>query len=808
MGLHDISALSRNALFFAKAIRTWPALRILHFYLARSNPKQLTSFLTPFALSMPAFSSDKIISDDDYVFDNDGAWTNSAIFGLHTVGLKSLVDGPLEVSDAVMNDSQLRLAASVFANAHDGIMITDATGRILDVNRAYTKITGYSPEEVIGKQPKLLKSDIHPVEFYQNLWSGLQANGFWRGEIWNRRKNGALCAELMSISAVYDAHGALTHYVAIYTDISALKESQQQLEHLAYHDALTSLPNRVLLGDRIQQALAHVQRREGWVAIGFLDLDDFKPINDSYGHQNGDRLLIEVAQRLKESVRTADTVARLGGDEFALLLTDLESPQEAHEILTRLLARVGQPYQLENITAVISASIGYTLVPGDDGDADSLLRHADQAMYVAKQEGRNRFHLFDIQQDQRVRTQRENRSRIERALHDNEFRLFYQPKVDMRRGRVVGMEALIRWQHPEFGLLAPADFLLVLGDHPLLIDIGDWAIREALRQITEWRARGLAVRVSVNISGCHLQHPEFASRLARHLADFPQVDPRFLELEILETAALEDVNHVSRVIAKCREMGVDFALDDFGTGYSSLLYLKRLPARTLKIDQSFVRDMLDTLEGADAISGILSLAGAFKRRVVAEGLEYIEQGIVLLRLNCDVAQGYAIARPMPAADVPAWVERYRPDPAWEASLKMPWRRSDFPLLAAEVEQRRWLKIVKVSVEKGDGVRLLNRRTSLRETAFGHWLFGLGKTRYGALAEWQQIADLHDQAYEVSAVIGNHLVSGERESASALMPEQHARTRELLNGLLALRKAIVDFSQRPSRPPNPLLSTFG
>jgi len=753
---------------------------------------------------------EKSTAETGGVYEDDGAWSDSAIFGISSLlGDDFLADPDLDLPPTRLDESRMRLAASVFANAHDGIMITDSNGIILDVNRAYTQISGFSAEEVIGKQSNLLRSDIHPPEFYETLWRSLKAKGFWRGEVWNPRKNGDICAELMSVSAVRDALGQLTHFVAIYTDISALKESQRQLEHLAYHDALTGLPNRVLLGDRIQQALAQAKRRNGLLAICFLDLDDFKPINDTYGHQGGDRLLVEVAERLKESVREGDTVARLGGDEFALLLTDLDSPQEANDILTRLLHKVALPYAFENTTALISTSIGYTLVPGDEGDADSLLRHADQAMYVAKQEGRNRLHLFDIEHDQRIRTQRENLSRIKKALQDNEFRLFYQPKVDMRRGTVVGVEALIRWQHPEHGLLSPADFLLVLGDHPLLVDIGDWAIREALKQVASWRAGGLRLPVSVNISGSHLLDPEFATRLAAHLAAFPGLSPRYLELEILETAALEDVNHVSRVIGKCREMGVDFALDDFGTGYSSLLYLKRLPAKILKIDQSFVRDMLETAEGADAISGILALASAFNRKVVAEGVEYIEQGIVLLRLNCDIAQGYAIARPMPAAEVSGWVEGYRPDPAWEASLELPWRRSDFPLLAAEVEHRRWMGIVTQAIKTGDSALVLSRLRSLRKSSFGHWLYGVAATRYGSLPELHNIADLHLKAYRVSAEIGVRLSRGDNGLAADLLPEQRARSRELLEGLLGLRRAIVELTRRPKPPPGSLLhSTFG
>jgi diguanylate cyclase (GGDEF)-like protein/PAS domain S-box-containing protein len=724
------------------------------------------------------------------------AWVDSAIFGMGSLVGSGFLDNPaLDLHASGMDESRMRLAASVFANAHDGIMITDARGRILDINRAFAKNSGYSPDDIIGKAPSLLKSDCHSPDFYAEIWQSLKSQGRWRGEIWNRRKNGHLIPELMSISAVFDAFGELTHYVAIYTDITDLKESQRKLEHLAYHDALTGLPNRALLGDRIKQALAAVRRHNGLVAICFLDLDDFKPVNDTYGHQNGDRLLIEVANRLKDAVRETDTVARIGGDEFALLLGELESAQEAQEILSRLLLRVALPYQFDHITAVISASIGYTLVPGDDGDPDSLLRHADQAMYVAKQEGRNRFHLFDIEQDLRIRHKRENLTRVKKALLDREFRLYYQPKVDMRRGKVVGMEALIRWQHPELGVLVPSDFLLVLGDHPLLMEIGDWAIREALQQLAEWHAQGMTFPVSVNISGSHLLHPEFVTRLAAHLAAFPQLNPRSLELEILETAALEDVSHVSRVISKCRDLGVDFSLDDFGTGYSSLLYLKRLPAKTLKIDQSFVRDMLDTAEGADAIAGILSLAAAFKRKVVAEGVEFIEQGIVLLRLNCDVVQGYAIARPMPADNVPDWVEKFQPDPAWLASVKLPWRRSDFPLLAAEVSQRRWLKLVSIAVERGDGVLLSSRAKNLQESSFGHWLYGLGKERYERLPELHRIPDLHRKTHEISEKIAGHLSRGGTAQAVELLAEQRTRSLELIEGLRALRIAVVEVSRK-------------
>lgn len=732
----------------------------------------------------------------------EATWTDSTIFGLGSYRGSNFLDHPdLDLADLPMDESRLRLAASVFLNAHDGIMITDHQGRILDVNRAYARLTGFAPEEVIGRNPNILKSGMHTPEFYAGMWRALAEFGVWRGEIINRRKNGDLFTELASISAVRDAAGQLTHYVATYTDISALKESQQKLEHLAYHDALTGLPNRVLLGDRIQQALAQARRNKRVVAVCFMDLDDFKPVNDTFGHQVGDQLLIEVAKRLKESVREADTVARLGGDEFALLLGSLDSAQEGREVLGRLLTRIAQPYTVDRGIARISASIGYTLVPGDEGDPDTLLRHADQAMYLAKQGGRNRVVLYDIQQDQRSRSLRENLLRIKTAFAEGEFCLYYQPKVDMRRGKVVGLEALIRWRHPDEGLLLPADFLFELSSDPILVDIGEWAIRTALSQMREWQKAGLSTTVSVNIAGSHLLHPEFSARLAAALADFPEVAPHYLELEILEAAALEDVNLVSRVMNRCRELGVDFALDDFGTGYSSLLYLKRLPAKTLKIDQSFVREMLESHEGADAFSGIVGLASAFKRQVVAEGMEFVEQGIVLLRFKCDVAQGFAISRPMPAEEVVAWVEAYRPDPAWRASLVIPWRRSDFPLLVAEVEQRRWLRMVEVAVSREDAGVLLNRIGNLHESSFGHWLFGLAASRYGNLPEFANIAGLYEQAHAAVLAVGASLLAGDKAAAVTRLQAQRKASASLIDGLMALRRAIADYLKK--QPPTAL-----
>lgn len=707
--------------------------------------------------------------------EDDSALTDSAIFALTTLVGGDLLDPPaLDLGATRMDESQLRLAASVFSNTRDGILITDANARILDINRAFTRMTGYVRDDLIGKHISALRADDHPHEFYEEMKLRLKSRGFWRGEAMTRRKDGEVIADLLTVCAVLDAFGGLTHYVSIYTDISEIRESQQRLEHLAYHDALTHLPNRTLLADRIEQALTHARRHQRLLAVCLLDLDDFKPINDLHGHQSGNALLVEVAHRLKLMVRAGDTVARLGGDEFALLLTDLSGPEQASEILERLLASVSEPYVIGGASLVVSASIGYTLAPRDDSDTDTLLRHADQAMYVAKLEGRNRSHQFDAESDRRIRSHRESVGRIVSAIAAGELRLFYQPKVDLRTGVVVGAEALIRWQHPEKGLLGPADFVLPLSDHPVQVDIGEWVMDEALRQMSEWLGKGLRIPVSINVAGNHLVQPDFVDRLRDCLARYPEVDPSFLELEILETVALEDITLVSSIIDRCRELGVQFALDDFGTGYSSLVYLKRLPASTLKIDRSFVRDMIDDPEDLAIVSGIVGLADTFRRTPVAEGVETVAHGVLLLDIGCDVAQGYGIARPMPPADLAGWVAGFKPEMAWLDSLARPWQRVDFPVLAAMIDYEELLTALSRD-EPAEPARLPPVGNA-RENRFSLWLSTSGASRYGDLTVLRDIDETHRQVLRIRV-----------ELAVRHARSDHSRDRELC---LLLRERVV------------------
>lgn len=570
-----------------------------------------------------------------------------------------------DVTGRKQAEASLRLAASVFSHARDGIMITDPNGSIVDVNEAFTSITGYSRDEALGRNPRILKSGRQDALFYEAMWRTLKEHGHWSGEIWNRRKDSRECIELLTISSVQDVRGSTQQYVCLFSDISAIKEHQSKLEHLAHFDALTELPNRTLLTDRLQLAMVQAQLRQQQVAVVYIDLDGFKAVNDRHGHDVGDQVLIALAHRMKQVLRDCDTLSRIGGDEFVAVLIDLKDSSSSAPLLNRLLAAVALPVLVGELSLQVSASLGVTFYPQAlEVEADQLLRQADQAMYHAKLAGKNRYHVFDAAQDSSLRSHHASLERIRVALAQREFALYYQPKVNMHSGKVIGAEALIRWQHPEKGLLAPAMFLPVIEDHPLAVDLGEWVIDAALTQIERWRAAGLDLPVSVNIGARQLQQADFVKRLQAILARHPKVLPNCIELEVLETSALADMEQLSQVIEDCAKIGVKFALDDFGTGYCSLTYLKQLHVAQLKIDQSFVREMLHDPDDLAILQGIIGLAAAFKREVIAEGVETVAHGTALLQLGCALAQGYGIARPMPADQMPAWAAAWQPDAAW------------------------------------------------------------------------------------------------------------------------------------------------
>jgi diguanylate cyclase (GGDEF)-like protein/PAS domain S-box-containing protein len=559
-----------------------------------------------------------------------------------------------DISERKRVEEALLITASVFENCQEAIMIADANNSIMDVNPAFIRITGYTREEVIGKNPKLLSSGRQDKAFYSVMWQTLNQEKNWRGEIWNQRKSGESYAELLSISAICDNDGNVLRYVGVFSDISHIKEHEAELRHVAHYDVLTGIPNRVLLADRMKQAIAQTSREQNMMAVCYLDLDGFKPINDTMGHDAGDQVLIEVAKRIENTIRGGDTVARLGGDEFVVLLLGLEKGEECVATLERLLAAIAQPITIKNKSSAISASIGVSIYPLDDEDPDTLLRHADQAMYQAKQSGRNRFHIYDPTLDRRARDQHEFMKSIHDGLENDQFELFYQPKINLRTKELVGAEALIRWRHPERGLLPPAEFLRYIENTDLDIEIGEWVTATALAQMNHWRNAGLDIEVSINISGYHLESSNFFERLQQQLAQYPDMPFGKFQIEVLETVALNEIAIVKGVIESCRNIGVGFALDDFGTGYSSLSYLSGLPVDVLKIDQSFVRDMLGDKGDMAIVQGIIALARAFDRQTVAEGIETVDHYQILLDMGCELGQGYYIARPMPADELTNW----------------------------------------------------------------------------------------------------------------------------------------------------------
>lgn len=573
-----------------------------------------------------------------------------------------------DIQERKQADAQLKQAASVFEHANEGILITDRHGFIIDVNEAFTRITGYERQEVVGRTPRILRSGQHDAAFFSNMWHALLSQGAWRGEVWNRRKNGEVFAELLTISSVRGSEGAIERFVGLFSDISLQKQYQQQLEHIAHYDTLTGLPNRALLADRLRNAMAQAVRRDRQIALVMLDLDGFKLVNDTHGHDVGDRLLVEVAARLKKTLREGDTLARQGGDEFVAVLIDLDSTAACEGLLRRLLLAASEPISINDVWLQVSASIGVSFYPqAETIDAEQLLRQADQAMYQAKLAGKKRYHVFDSALDLALRGRHEEIERIRQAIASNELLLHYQPRVNMHSAKVLGLEALVRWQHPERGLLPPIDFLPLLNGHHVMIDLGEWVIDKAIEQLARWRSLGLDVSISINVDGLQLAQPTFIERVKASLDRFPDLPASKVELEVLETSALEDIAHVSEVIAAGRALGLRFSLDDFGTGYSSLLYLRKLPVDTLKIDRSFVRDMLVDEDDLAILRGVIGLGESFQLEVVAEGVESEAHGDWLVRMGCEQAQGYAIARPMPPEEVPVWIENWQPSPRWTAS---------------------------------------------------------------------------------------------------------------------------------------------
>jgi diguanylate cyclase (GGDEF)-like protein/PAS domain S-box-containing protein len=556
-----------------------------------------------------------------------------------------------DITERIKAQNEQRLAAQVFDNSREAIVITDADNRIITVNQAFTKITGYPPAEVQGQNPRILASGEHGSDFYAAMWQSITANGHWQGEIWNRRKSGEIYPEWLSISSVRDIRGNLTHYIAIFADISELKAADERIRFLAQHDALTGLPNRILLQDRLLQAMAIAQRDSEKIAILFIDLDHFKTINDSLGHHVGDRLLQEVAARLSGCVRAIDTVSRQGGDEFVIVLAQIRNPADAAHVAQKILTSVALPYDIDGLELHITPSIGIAVYPDDGRDSESLIKNADAALYHAKENGRNNYQYFTESLNTRAFERLSLENSLRRALERGEFRLHYQPLIDLTSGAIVGVEALIRWQHPDFGLVMPDRFIMVAEDTGLIVPIGEWVIQEACRQNNAWQKAGLPpIRVSVNLSALQFKQRNLDEVIARILAE-SGVSPGLLELELTESAIMNGTESTVETLRNFKTMGLRLSIDDFGTGYSSLSYLKRFPIDKLKIDRSFVRDVSTDPDDAAIASAIIAMAHSLRLKVIAEGVETKEQLDFLLREGCDGAQGYYYSKPLPAAEM-------------------------------------------------------------------------------------------------------------------------------------------------------------
>ncbi|TXG94398.1 MAG: EAL domain-containing protein [Rhodocyclaceae bacterium] len=554
-----------------------------------------------------------------------------------------------DISERKQNEDTLRLWATVFENSGEAVMITDAGNRIVSVNQAFTDITGFAPGEVIGEQPSILGSGRHEPDFFADMWHKLKTGGHWQGEIWDRRKSGEIYPKWLGISAVRDNRDQLTHYVAIFSDISERKAAQERIEYLAHHDALTGLPNRSLLADRVEQALAHAERNQSKLALLFLDLDRFKTINDSLGHPIGDALLREVTRRLLATVRDSDTVCRLGGDEFVVLAGDLADDDTAGTVAQKLLEVTLQPFEIEGHRLTVSVSIGIALHPADGDGFDILLKKADTAMYHAKDAGRNTYRFFTEQMNINVVERLFIQNRLQQAVANQEFVLHYQPQIALGTGRIIGVEALVRWQNPELGLIGPDRFISQAEESGSIVAIGDWVLREACRQARKWADDGIdQLSIAVNISTLQLHQNDFADQVLRILGETGH-DPRRLELEFTESILIHDVDRVIRQIRQLKAAGIGIAIDDFGTGYSSLSYLKQLDVDRLKIDRSFIRDIGSDPDDAAIVRAITQMARSLRLKTMAEGAETSEQTRFLLAEGCEDVQGFLYSRPIDAA---------------------------------------------------------------------------------------------------------------------------------------------------------------
>ncbi len=556
-----------------------------------------------------------------------------------------------DITNRKQAEKKLRQAAAVFENATDGVIITDAQGTIVSVNQAITQITGYREDEVLGKNPNIFKSDRHDPSFFQDMWASLNQHDHWRGEIWNRRKYGEIFPCWQTISAVRDDQtGEIQHYVSLMSDITAIKDSQERLEHLAHHDPLTNLPNRLLFNDRLEHAIERAHRENGGIGVMFIDLDNFKPINDGLGHAVGDRVLQLVAERMTSQVREDDTVARISGDEFALIMEDTKESQDVAHVAAKILSAFEAPLQVDTHELHVTTSIGISLYPEDGKDVTTLVKNADAAMYRAKKRGKNRYcyYTMDLTDAAMERLELQNDLRV--ALKQNEFRIYYQPQYSLATGQLIGAEALVRWQHPKLGLISPVKFIPLAESTGLIVPIGRWVLHEACAKTKSWQDAGLDIsRIGVNVAGRQIQSGDMVQTV-QDVLEQTGLEPQCLELEVTESFIVRQTDKAISMLEELRDLGVTLAIDDFGTGYSALSYLKRLPVNKLKIDRSFVNGIPHDPDDEAITRAIIALGKSLQLQIIAEGVETEEQKEFIALEGCNEVQGYYYSPPVPEKD--------------------------------------------------------------------------------------------------------------------------------------------------------------
>ena len=554
-----------------------------------------------------------------------------------------------EMRERTRAETDLRLAHKVFDNTSEAIMLTDPQGVIVDINPAFTIITGYTREEAVGENPRKFKSGCHNDGFYAEMWRAIAETGSWQGEVWDRRKSGDIYPKRLAINAVYDADGRIEHYIGIFTDISETKDSEQKLQRLAYFDPLTKLPNRVLFRERLEHEVLTARRHGQKVGLCFIDLDRFKHVNDTLGHSAGDELLQRVAERLLGCVRANDTVARMGGDEFTMILTDIDDEESVARVARKVLMGLQQQMEIKGHEIYVGASIGIAIYPDNGGDFETLTKNADLAMYRAKERGRGNAAFYSDEMNTRTSELLALEARLRRAVEEEQLILHYQPKMDLCSGRLVGMEALVRWQPPDGPMIMPTEFVPMAEETGLVLSLGRWVMARAAADCLEWVRQGYSLRVAINLSPREFQDHRFLDSVDTVLTE-SGLPPEHFEVEITESLMMRDVDGAIQTLHALRARGITISMDDFGTGFSSLNYLKQFPIHALKIDRSFVRDVPGDPNDVAIVKAILSLAAVMKLKVVAEGVENAEQLAFLQRNLCDEMQGYYYSKPMSKDD--------------------------------------------------------------------------------------------------------------------------------------------------------------